>query len=224
MGIFSFGKRLLKRNHTYVSGGDIKWIGSDYGGFYVDVSLLRPSSVLFSFGVGEDISFDLAMYNLGVINIHLFDPTPKSISFVSSQNLPAGFSFHPFGLSDKNEKATFFLPKNDKHVSGSFLVHKNLDTQKAIEVELKKLSAVTTELQTSSIDVLKIDIEGSEYKVIKNFLQEKIFPTQLCVEFHNEFFENGSQLFAETMRLLDIHGYQTAGISKSGKEMLFVRR
>lgn len=224
MGILSFGKSLLRRNHNYVSGDSIKWFGTDYGGFYVDVSLIKPSSTLFSFGVGEDMSFDLAVHNLGVKNIHLFDPTPKAIAFVKSQNLPAAFSFHPFGLSDQNEKATFFLPRNDNHVSGSLLVHKNLDAGKAIEVELKKLSSVMTELQTSHIDVLKIDIEGSEYKVIQNMLREGVHPTQLCVEFHNDFFDNGKQLFADTLHVLKAGGYKTEGISRSGKEMLFVRR
>ena len=35
-----------------------EWYGSEYGGFYVCPSLLNSQSVVYSFGVGEDISFD----------------------------------------------------------------------------------------------------------------------------------------------------------------------
>jgi hypothetical protein len=34
------------------------------------------------------------------------------------------------------------------------------------------------------IDLLKIDIEGAEYQVIENMLQDQIFPRILCIEFH----------------------------------------
>jgi len=39
--------------------GPKTWYGSPYGGFYVDPTLLDENSVVYSFGIGEDISFDL---------------------------------------------------------------------------------------------------------------------------------------------------------------------
>src|SRR4051812_43579021 len=115
MGVLSFGKKLLKRDHNYTVRKSIQWFGTEYGGFYLDSSLLDASSTLLSFGVGEDISFDLAVYAHGVKNIHLFDPTPKSIAFMKALNLPAAIHFHSVGLSDVNETAKFFLPKNDNY-------------------------------------------------------------------------------------------------------------
>jgi hypothetical protein len=35
----------------------------------------------------------------------------------------------------------------------------------------------------SHIDLLKIDIEGAELRVLNNMLNDKIYPTYLCVEF-----------------------------------------
>ena len=224
MQIISFCKKLVKRSHNYVSQSSIKWFGSGYGGFYLDTSLLNTSSNLISFGVGEDISFDLAVFKHGVKNIYLFDPTPKSVVFIKAQNLPSNFHFYPVGLSDQNQQASFFLPKNDNNVSGSLLVHKNLDSQKAVEVQLKKLSTIKSFLQLDKIDILKMDIEGSEYKVIKNIFSENIFPVQICVEFHNDFFKNGKQMFNETMVLLKENKYSIEAVSRSGKEMLFVKK
>lgn len=35
------------------------WYGNGYGGFYVNPDLLNSSSIVYSIGIGEDISFDL---------------------------------------------------------------------------------------------------------------------------------------------------------------------
>jgi hypothetical protein len=42
------------------------------------------------------------------------------------------------------------------------------------------------------LDVFKIDIEGSEYDVLEQFLEEGYFPfTQLLIEFHQRWFTDG---------------------------------
>lgn len=224
MQTISFLKKLLRRNHTYVSRNSIHWFGTEYGGFYLDKSLLTASSICFSFGVGEDISFDLAVSRLGCKNIFLFDPTPKSIEFISKKQLPEKFRFYSYGVSDKDEKADFFLPKSDDNVSGSLSVHKYVDTSKVISVDLKKLSTIMCELDIGKIDVLKMDIEGSEYKVLKNIMNEGIYPSQICVEFHNGFYKNGKELFEKALDLLKQNSYDVGAISQTGKEFLFIKK
>lgn len=222
MKLISNLKTLIKKDHTFVSGDSIQWFGTTYGGFYLDPSLLNASSNLLSFGVGEDISFDIAVSKRNIGNVFLFDPTPKSIDFIKNTQLPGNFHFYSVGISDIDEQASFFLPKNDNNVSGSLLVHKQLDSTKEIKVSLKKLSTLMHELNIHQIDVLKIDIEGSEYKVLENIMHEKIFPVQICVEFHNEFYKNGKHLFENSLSFLTENGYDVKAISKSGKEYLFV--
>ena len=38
-----------------------EWYGNGYGGFYVDPSLVPDNAIVYSFGIGEDISFDKAI-------------------------------------------------------------------------------------------------------------------------------------------------------------------
>lgn len=222
MNLIFYFKNLIKRDHTFVSGSSVQWFGTEYGGFYLDVSLLNNSSTLFSFGVGEDVSFDIAVSRRQIGKVFLFDPTPKSINFIKNTKLPMNFRFYPIGISDKDEIASFFLPKNSNNVSGSLLVHKQLDSAKEIKVPLKKLSTIINELDIHQIDVLKIDIEGSEYRVLRNIMNEKILPMQICVEFHNEFYKDGKTLFTDILSLLKENSYDVKAISKSGKEYLFV--
>ncbi|MCX6262782.1 MAG: hypothetical protein NTY95_18425, partial [Bacteroidia bacterium] len=69
------------------------WYGNRYGGFYVCPEFLNRNSIIYSFGIGEDISFDKAMIENHDCQVFGFDPTPKSINWVKSQNLPAKFNF-----------------------------------------------------------------------------------------------------------------------------------
>ena len=54
-------------------------LGTDYGGWYVPTNLnLDEKSIVYSGGVGEDISFDLVLSDKYKCNIFLIDPTKKS--------------------------------------------------------------------------------------------------------------------------------------------------
>lgn len=217
-------KKLFFRSKEFKQSKEVNWVGSEYGGFLVDTSIIDKSTNVLSFGVGEDISFDLEIASLGVAKVFLFDPTPKSIKFINSQTLPKNFIFTDIGISAKNEFVDFFLPKNANHVSGSTTLHKNVDKGKSVNVELKKLSTILQEKSIEEIGVLKMDIEGAEYDVIENILSENIFPKQLCVEFHNEFHLDGDAKFKKIVSLLTSNNYAVAGISKTQREYLFIKK
>jgi hypothetical protein len=96
-------KKNVKLNHT--------WYGNTYGGFYIYPDLLDENSIIYSFGIGEDISFDKALIEKHNCNIYGFDPTPKSINWIKGQNLPKEFCFYEFGISDKSGNVDFYLHK-----------------------------------------------------------------------------------------------------------------
>ncbi len=59
---------------------NIKRYGTEYGGFYYPegLDLLNKDSIIYSFGVGLDISHDLMISNQLNSHIYLFDPTIES--------------------------------------------------------------------------------------------------------------------------------------------------
>ena len=81
-----------------------KWYGTSYGGFYINPNLLTNQSVIYSFGIGKDIRFDMACSNNHQSSIYAFDPTPKSIKWIKEQKLPANFHFlilaSPLGIKN----------------------------------------------------------------------------------------------------------------------------
>ena len=89
------------------------WYGNDYGGFFLCLDNLTARSVIYSVGIGEDISFDLSVINKHKCMVYGFDPTPRSIQWIRSHKgeIPKNFRFYNYGLSDKSGLVNFFLPK-----------------------------------------------------------------------------------------------------------------
>jgi FkbM family methyltransferase len=143
---------------------------------------LDENAIVYSFGIGEDVSFDTAVINNHNCHVFGFDPTPKSINWVKKQELSEKFHFHEFGISSKSG---FYLPKNPEYVSGSLNTQKNVDLTNKISVIMKSIENIMKELGHKHIDVLKMDIESAEYDVIENILNAKISITQILIEFHD---------------------------------------
>ena len=134
---------LSKKNISHLKKGvncNHEWYGNKYAGFYICPDLLNKDSIVYSFGIGEDISFDTAIIDKHGCKCFGFDPTPKSINWLKQQDLPPNFIFYPFGISDKTEITSFYLPTNQDHVSGSSLNHNNVTNQGAIQVQMKSLN------------------------------------------------------------------------------------
>ncbi len=192
--------------------------GSVYGGWDIIKQSLTKNSIVYSVGIGEDISFDLSVIEKYGCVVHGFDPTPRVASWLSEQNLPNLFKFYPIGLSDFDGILTFYSPENEKHIS-----HKIFPEQhsKPVEVPCNKIKSIMASLHHSHIDLLKIDIEGFEYAVLEDLLKEDIRPLQLLVEFHHFFPEIGNAKTEDAIRLLEQNGYRLFHVSDSFCEYSF---
>ena len=87
-------------------------LGTVYGGHSVLTSVVDKAPVLYSFGVGEDISFDLAMMQRFDAQVFACDPTPRAVNFIEGQELSSSFQFKAVAVSDKNETLEFHPPAN----------------------------------------------------------------------------------------------------------------
>ena len=167
---------------------NLERLGRDYGGWYVPTHDLGPDSVVYSAGIGLDITFDKALIKQCGCSVFGFDPTPASIEFVakqfSEQSLSRKFCFNSTGLWDSDTNLQFFAPKTRGWVgSYSALNLQGTDARESISVPVKQLSALMRENAHTRIDLLKMDIEGAEYRVINEIIEKKIPIRWLCVEF-----------------------------------------
>jgi len=202
-----------------------KWYGTSYGGFYIIPGLLSESSIVYSFGTGRDISFDTACIRRHGSVVHAFDPTPKSIEWIQSRNLPGKFHFHPYGISASGSgPVEFFLPANPRAISGSMVKHKEVDAAQSVKVMMKTFDDIILELDHTHIDVLKMDIEGSEYDVIDTILASPVTIDQILVEFHDRDFVQAEPRSREAIRKLSEKGYLVYGCSKSYEELSLIHK
>lgn len=185
--------------------------------------MLNSKSIIYSFGVGTDISFDLHLIEKFNAKVYAFDPTPKSINWVKSLKLPDNFIFHPLGIDAQDGKKDFFLPINENHVSGSVKENAATGDKKAI-VDMNELETIMKKLGHTHIDLLKMDIEGSEYEVIEYIVKKDIQISQLLVEFHHRFTGIGIEKTKKAILSLNKKGYKIFHVSPIGEEISFIRK
>lgn len=201
----------------------VERIGSAYGGWDVIPSLLNSDSNVLSFGVGEDISFDLGLIERFNLAVHAFDPTPRSIAWVEKQDLPGQFFMHRYGIAAFDGDVVFYPPQNDEHVSYSILGQMS-PTAEALSAPVKRLDTILSELGFERIDLLKMDIEGAEYDVVDDLRHMKIQPRQILIEFHHRFPGVGIQKSKTAIQTLRALGYKLFSISAANEEFCFVLR
>jgi FkbM family methyltransferase len=161
-------------------------LGTDYGGWIIPTQILNENSICYLVGAGTDISFDLAVSEKYHPYIFILDPTPKAADYFKKIKNDTQISlekikFLKIGLWSENKIVRFFAPANPDHVSHSIVnLHK---TSTYFDAPVKKLSDLMQENGHKAIDLLKIDIEGAEYEVIKSIVEDKISIGVICVEF-----------------------------------------
>jgi len=199
-------------------------LGSEYGGWTICPDGLSANSIVYSFGVGEDATFDRAIIERYAVNVFAFDPTPRSIEWVEAQEWPSQFSFHAYGIAATDGTAEFFPPQNSEHISYS-LLHREESTDTPITVPLLRLESIAKMLGHSHIDLLKMDIEGAEYGVIPDILATSTVTIgQIAVEFHHFFAELSDADTKKAVDQLTASKYEIFYVSPSGNEYSFIRR
>jgi len=183
-------------------------LGTNYGGWVVPTNMnLNENSVVYSGGVGEDMSFDLLLQSKYNCSIVLIDPTSKAIKhfdevkqyYNSKQQFTGNIqpdyyswiqSLHPnlnkfkyltIGLWNKKDELKFYKQNNENYVSQSLVENMFGNIYDVIQVD--SIKNIMEQQGDNKIDLLKLDIEGAEIEVVNQMLNDKIYPTYVLIEF-----------------------------------------
>eukprot|EP00002_Diphylleia_rotans_P028535 TRINITY_DN5764_c0_g3_i1.p1 TRINITY_DN5764_c0_g3~~TRINITY_DN5764_c0_g3_i1.p1 ORF type:complete len:320 (+),score=67.36 TRINITY_DN5764_c0_g3_i1:51-1010(+) len=183
-------KQNLPRNHLIMDRQydcpKIEKIGDTEGGWHTCIlPTLGKKSVVYSFGLGSDPSFDLTFISKFGGIVHAFDPTPTGEEcYESSIHKTDKWIFHSWGLSGADGNMTFLSPKGGH---GQYSI-KNWDGKynpdRTIIRPGFRLETIMKKLGHSEIDICKVDIEGSEWGVIDDLAKSTFHAKQLFFEFH----------------------------------------
>ena len=182
---------------------------------------LHKDSVIYSFGIGTNISFDIGLIEKLGCRIFAFDPTPRSIEWIKKQKVPPKFKCMDYGISDRDGVMMFYPPANPDHVS--FSTEAIQESKEGIELPVYRLRTIMEKQGHDTIDLLKIDIEGSEYGVIQDFLNSNVDVRQILVEFHHRFDRLNMKKTREAICALRSKGFKIFYISPNGEEYSFTR-
>ena len=214
-------------------------LGSNYGGWTFKLSKDLYHSTILSCGLGEDASFDVEFASRFDAKVIMVDPTPRAVihfdeiqkrigqpavqryvkggkqpatSYDLSRITNAALILEPSALWVENTNLKFYAPPNPDHVSHSIINFQNNDAKDTRHIEV---TAVTPEALLSkyglrSVQLMKLDIEGAEVRVIQHMLEKSILPRQLLVEFDELSFpsERSKEKAEGTDMILRLAGYK----------------
>lgn len=241
--------KIREKLHSFPLGVDVplERLGSEYGGWVFPKGLLNEDSICYFAGAGTDISFDLEVAKKYQPKIFIFDPTPGAIEHfeATKKGILAGLEmftqgkkykypsektafehiqFLDYGVWNKDDVLKFYVPAKKEYISHSV---KNLNkTSDYFDAKVKSLSSIMKELGHDHIDLLKIDIEGAEYEVLDDLVDQNIPVRAICVEFDENFMKNIDSDYLKritnTVQKLKNSGYKLAHIEKPF-DMTFIR-
>lgn len=195
---------------------DMVRIGTEYGGWAVPDSLIRDSWTVYSGGIGDDASFDLGVIERYGCTVYAFDPTPSSIEYVHTLVVdPNRFRFHPWALWSKDGELALYAPDYGESNFSGINLH---GTATWFDAPCRSLESLRHQFGHNRVDLLKLDIEGAEYEVLRAVSAGVVEPKVLCVEFHKLGWR--IQRMVETVKQLRRRGYHAVCVN--GYDVTFV--
>lgn len=201
---------------------NLQKFGSEYGGYFLDATLVDSASVVYSLGVGRDISFDLALIAHTGAHVFAFDPTPEVAPWLDSQDPPPHFHFRAVGIAGHDGDEAFYRPPRSDWISHS-LVRADQYSSQFVALPVVRLSEAMRLQGHRRIDLLKMDIEGAEYAVIEEIVRRRIPVTQILVEFHHRLSSIGTHRTREALVLLESYGMKISYVCPRKEVFTLVR-
>lgn len=175
--------KIFKPNNEY----ELIRIGSNNdGGYLVEKKSLFETEYLISFGLGLNWSFEKHFYSLNECPIDCYDHTIKYslLKKLSRKNI-----FYLLKLENilnpnllKKRLENLFIYQDYK----KFFIDKKRHIRSAIGIGTNKtnLSEIIKNINSSNI-FFKIDIEGSEYRILDEIINYQNLISGLVIEFHD---------------------------------------
>lgn len=192
------------------------------GTWHVHAPVIKQGAVVYSFGVGNNIEWDLQMIQRHNVELHAFDPTPRSVDWIKTQTLPDEFTFHAIGLSNEDGEMSFFVPIKTNKINYSGYKSPS-PAAKTIRCPVNRLGTLASQLNHEKIDILKMDIEGAEFAALPDVLDSDLQIGQLLIEFHYNYPDISFREFLRLIERIRGNGYSICHISERGYEFTFIR-
>jgi FkbM family methyltransferase len=220
----------MKVNRAAYMGSCIYWRGYHH---LSELSLLKnildPDMVFLDIGAnqGEYTLYAAKIFAKGKGQVISFEPVPAMYKILDENISLNTFCDQvlvcKFGLSDK--KTTVDIYDSASPSMLHYAHHEGLNTMypssarnnKICTIDVKLLDDIIDDFSLKKIDVIKIDVEGSELPILQGALKtiEKYKP-KLIIEINEETFVAGGYHKENVLELLNKYGYTFSIIKRNG--------
>jgi FkbM family methyltransferase len=184
-------------------------LGSHYGGWIVPGELIEPSWTCYLVGAGGDTTLDLELLRRYGVTVRSFDAVAEYVDKARQDAADEPrFSAHhaAIAVGDGPLRMQVTHDRNSRSVSGVGLY----DSTRFLELPGRTLPSLMNELGDQRIDLLKIDIEGSEYELVPTLDLQSLGVKVFAVQLHH------NRSVAEARRLIE-------GLKRQGYEPVACR-
>jgi FkbM family methyltransferase len=166
------------------AGPEIVELGSAYGGWKVPEETLSDGQICYCIGSGGDISFDLELIRRYGALVRAVDPvdTYEEYALEAAAGEPR-FTFRRFAVTTRDGAVRMQThhQAESESLSGAGLY----DTDTWVEVEGRTIESLMQELGDTQIDLLKLDVEGTEYELVPTLDLVALGVTIFAVQLHH---------------------------------------
>ena len=205
----------------------LEHMGTDYGGWVMSAKVLTKDSIVYSYGVGLDISWDIELISATGATVYGMDNTPRHMEWWNGGPIvPDKFHHVEYLLGESDGTMNMALP------NGHGLSYSPLEASArgfiygthVANLPKRTVRSLMAELGHTRIDVMKWDVEGTEFPVLaaslrgvhagdkdvaKTLREEHPLPCcQFLIEFHHRLMPKGYEAKAEALLHLQSLGFQ----------------
>tara|TARA_B100001093_G_C26699319_1_gene958329 strand:- start:100 stop:945 length:846 start_codon:yes stop_codon:yes gene_type:complete len=183
--LFLKKRRYIKKfNEKYLDKLDDKNI-IPFGGYLLKSDFINANSIVYTFGVGTSLHFEEKLSEKYQCGVWCYDPTDCAVEFMKDKDYDKKLiNYFQYGIWINDEKVKFYIQDIGAKNSGGSITNLFENSEFKL-LQCNKLSTFMKKNNHNKIDILKMDIEGAAIDVLNNILDEKIFPTQIVVEFES---------------------------------------
>lgn len=166
---------------------------------------LKKGCVVYDFGIRQQPHFGEALARDFGCEVHAFDPSPITLSWITTapvSKLP-NYHFHPWGGGGVDGKTSLYEYWDWDQISiikmPTQLLNEYTDdgkgrdkvnwspAQKELQITVKTIPTIMKELGHDFVDILKVDVEGSEFLMFQDLFDQTDCPPvdQVTMEWHH---------------------------------------
>ena len=198
--------------------GKLIRIGSKNDGGYV-IPAQTNSNLLISFGLGDDWKFENEMLKKKFIkNFYIYDHTVDFLTLLS-KTLRRAKTFY------KIKPIIYRIKIVLSYFIDYILLHKNHIKKEVTENQSNRyqtnLYEIVNDVVAKSRFILKVDIEGAEYRIVDSIVYFSKQIDLLIIEFHGilrnyDQFEQSLQMLLQKFLIVHVHANNFSTVDKSG--------